>query len=234
MHPKNRQALEDRVIKAAEAALGQQDYVSPIDVLLGIGWLDASSLARWRQGRVECLERVVQANLARISEAMKLFRAWAAQKGLKPSETRYVSRNRGRGELRFSVSGDFGIEKLYRTHWVSPKLSEKKRERLKEKASRPPELVAISPLNRDWKCGKCGGQTGFLMMENEGPVCMNCVGLGDLVFLPAGDANLTRRVKAKSERTAIVVRFSRSRKRYERQGLLVEEAALSAAEREEA
>jgi hypothetical protein len=151
MHPKNRQALEDRVIKAAEAALGQQDYVSPIDVLLGIGWLDASSLARWRQGRVECLERVVQANLARISEAMKLFRAWAAQKGLKPSETRYLSRDRGRRELRFSVSGDFGIEKLYRTHWVSPKLSEKKQERLREKASRPPELVAISPLNRDWK-----------------------------------------------------------------------------------
>ena len=63
---------------------------------------------------------------------------------------------------------------------------------------------------------------------------MNCVGLGDLVFLLAGDANLTRRVKAKSQRSAVVVRFSRSRKRYERQGLLVEEAALNEAESQDA
>jgi hypothetical protein len=34
------------------------------------------------------------------------------------------------------------IEALYRTHWISPKLSEKKRERLAEKASRTPELVS--------------------------------------------------------------------------------------------
>src|SRR5580704_2257444 len=91
MHPKNRQALGDRVVAAAEKALAQQNYASPIDVFLGIGWLDPSSLAGWRQGRVDYLERVVRANLSRISEAMKLFRSWAAQKGLKPSETRYVS-----------------------------------------------------------------------------------------------------------------------------------------------
>jgi hypothetical protein len=214
--------------------LATQEHVSPIDILLAIGWLDASSLARWRQGRVEALERVLQANLVRVSEAMKLFRAWAAQKGLKPSETHYVARNVQRGALQFSLSGDAGIEQLYRTHWVSPALSETKRERLQEMASRPPELVAISPHNRDWNCHRCGGTTGFLMMQDEGPTCMNCVGLGDLVFLPAGDANLTRRVKAKSQRSAVVVRFSRSRKRYERQGLLVEEAALSEAERGEA
>jgi hypothetical protein len=95
-------------------------------------------------------------------------------------------------------------------------------------------LVAISPLNRDWKCNRCSGTTDFLMMEDAGPICMKCVGLGDLVFLGAGDAGLTRRVKAKSQRSAVVVRFSRSRKRYERQGLLVEEAALSEAESQDA
>ena len=30
--------LEQRVTKAAEAALAKQDFVSPIDVLLGLGW----------------------------------------------------------------------------------------------------------------------------------------------------------------------------------------------------
>ena len=38
--------------------------------------------------------------------------------------------------------------------------------------------------------------------------------------------------KAKSTRFAIVVRFSRSRRRYERQGLLVEPQALSDVQRE--
>ncbi len=53
-----------------------------------------------------------------------------------------------------------------------------------------------------------------------------------LVFLPAGDATLTRRAKTASRLWAVVVRFSRSRKRYEREGLLVEEAALERAEAE--
>ena len=69
-------------------------------------------------------------------------------------------------------------------------------------------------------------------MENPGPACLRCVGLDDLEFLSAGNALLTRRVKAKSTRHAVVVRFSRSRRRYERQGLLVEPQALTETQRE--
>jgi hypothetical protein len=69
------------------------------------------------------------------------------------------------------------------------------------------------------------------MMENPGPACLRCVGLDDLEFLPAGDALLSRRVKAKSTRCAVVVRFSRSRRRYERQGLLVDPQALADVQR---
>ena len=85
MQPHNRKKLDDRVIRAAEAALAAQKYVSPVDVLIGIGWLDPGALKRWQQGQVEYLEGVVQTNLPRISEAMKLFRSWAAAKGLPPS-----------------------------------------------------------------------------------------------------------------------------------------------------
>ncbi|WP_156908618.1 hypothetical protein [Bradyrhizobium murdochi] len=38
MHPDNRKKLNDRVIRAAEATLAAQKYVSPVDVLVGIGW----------------------------------------------------------------------------------------------------------------------------------------------------------------------------------------------------
>jgi hypothetical protein len=138
MTPQNRRKLAGRVNKAAEAALAAKHYVSAIDVLVGIGWLDPESVKRWRQGQIHHLERVVQANLSRISEAMKLFRAWATTKGLSPSETAYV-RKRQKQPLRFSKSGHPTIERLYRTHWVSRRLSEKKQERVAGKASCAPE-----------------------------------------------------------------------------------------------
>jgi hypothetical protein len=227
VNPNNRNALEQRVVKAAEAALAAKGYASPIDVLVGIGWLDASKLEQWRRGQVDYLERTVQTNLSRISEAMKLFRSWAAERGLSASETSYVARSPRRQTLRFSKSGDPVIEALYRTHWVSQELSERKRQRLAEKASRAPELVVIQPLNREWKCHRCGKTGDLLLMENPGPACLKCVGLDDLEFLPAGDALLSRHAKAKSARYAVVVRFSRTRRRYERQGLLVEPSALA-------
>src|SRR5438093_835211 len=115
MNRRNRDKLADRVVKAAEASLAAQHYVSPVDVLVGIGWLDPGDLP---------------------------------------------------------------------------------------------------------------------VMENPGPACVRCVGLGDLEFLPAGDALLTRRAKAKSARSAVVARFSKSRRRYERQGLLGEPAALTEAQAE--
>ena len=51
MSPENRRRLADRVAKAAEASLAAQNYVSPVDVLVGIGWLDPGAVKRWRQGQ---------------------------------------------------------------------------------------------------------------------------------------------------------------------------------------
>jgi hypothetical protein len=156
----------------------------------------------------------------------------AQARGLTPSETAYVARSRDRRPLRFSKSGDLGIERAYRTHWVSLELSERKRARLAERQSRPPELVVVSPL-KDFTCSVCGSeQGGWLIMEDGGPVCMACADMSHLVFLSSGDAALTRRAKAGSRFSAVVVRFSRARKRFERQGILVEEQALERAERE--
>jgi short subunit dehydrogenase-like uncharacterized protein len=100
----------------------------------------------WRQGRAPYLERVVQASLGKISTAMRALPRWARAQGLQPRETAYVARTRDRRTLRFSASGNPSIERAYRTHWVSSALSEAKRARLDEQASRPPDLVAVSPL----------------------------------------------------------------------------------------
>jgi hypothetical protein len=232
MSRKNRVPLADRVARAAEAALAAQHFVSAIDILVGIGWLDSGAVERWRRGQVDCLEEAIQTDPSRISEAMRLFRAWTTARGLSASEAVYVDRTPRRQTLRFGRSGNPAIEESYRTHWVSPELSDKKRERLEEKASRAPELVVIQPLKTEWICHRCGGTGDLLMMETPGPACLRCVGLDDLAYLPAGDALLTRRAKAKSPRHAVVVRFSRTRGHYERQGLLVEPQALADARRD--
>src|SRR5207249_480586 len=163
MHPKKRMMLDERVRRAAEAALAAQGYVSPLDVIVGIGWLDRGTVKRWRQGQIDCLERAMQVNLSRIAEGLRLLRTWATAKELVANETDYVARTPQRPTLRFSLSGKATIEQIYRTHWVSPALSEKKRERLAQKASRAPELVVVQPLNTEWRCHRCGG-TGELLM----------------------------------------------------------------------
>jgi hypothetical protein len=226
-----RLTLEQRVVRAAEAALETQRFASPVDVLVGIGWLPPRRVADWRQGRVECLEAALSVKPSRLAQAMAALSSWAAERALVPSETTYVAQTRDRRLLRFTRAGDAESERAFRTHWVSRELSEPARERLRERASRPPDLVVVSAL-REWTCAECGGTGDLLLMEDAGPLCMTCADLDHLEFLPAGDAALTRRAKRASRLSAVVVRFSRSRRRYERQGILVEQPALERAEAE--
>ena len=97
--------------------------------------------------------------------------------------------------------------------------------------SRPSDLVVISPVKK-WTCSSCGGTGDLLKMEDGGPLCVDCADLGHLVFLPSGDAALSRRAKRISGLSAVVVQWSRSRKRYERQGILAEVEAIERAEQE--
>jgi hypothetical protein len=113
-------------------------------------------------------------------------------------------------------------------------MSELKQQRLQEKLREPPKPVVFEVV-RDSQCSECGveiPQSSLLLMEAGQPLCMTCAGMDSLEFLPAGDTALTRRAAKYSGRSAVVVRFSRSRKRYERQGILVEVAALEKAESE--
>src|SRR5215470_15678710 len=100
-----------------------------------------------------------------------------------------------------------------------------------QQAQRPSGIVVISPV-RDWSCAECGGTGDLLRMQDAGPFCLRCSDLDHLVFLPSGSAALTQRAVKASCLSAVVVRWSRSRRRYERQGVLVEESALAHAEQQ--
>jgi hypothetical protein len=94
--------------------------------------------------------------------------------------------------------------------------------------------------HREGACAECGmkleGGEWITVVGEEGKVaealCLGCSDLDHLVFLPRGDAALTRRAGKHSKLRAVVVEWNRRRKRYERQGTLVEEEALREAEEE--
>ncbi|MFC8511697.1 DUF2293 domain-containing protein [Streptomyces sp. NPDC057257] len=91
-------------------------------------------------------------------------------------------------------------------------------------------LLVIQPLKRRL-CGEChAGPLSMLVLEEGAPRCLDCADLGHLVFLARGDTALTRRSREESALSAVVVRFNRRKGRYERQGVLVEEAGLARAE----
>lgn len=82
-------------------------------------------------------------------------------------------------------------------------------------------------------CGKKLGCHALITLAGEkGALCLPCAELDHLSFLPAGDAALTRRSAKYSTLSAVALKWSRARKRYERQGLLVEKSALKRVEQE--
>lgn len=233
--PKQPQDLETRVVQAAEAALSNQNYVSVIDLFYGMRLLLPMHVDSWRKGQIGTLEEMVQGGPTKISSSIELLQGWARQKGLIPSEAQYLRQGRaGAISLQFSRTGDPELEKAYRTYFVSPELSERKRQQLKEKLNSVPQPVVFE-LVKDSQCSECGldlAKGAFLFMDIDQPLCIDCAGFGELEFLPAGDVALTRRATKYSSCAPVVVRFSRARNRYERQGILVEVAAIEKAEQE--
>jgi hypothetical protein len=96
--------------------------------------------------------------------------------------------------------------------------------------------LLVFVTHRTSRCVECGEELGpgrmIGLKPGKKPICLTCADLDHLVFLPSGDAALTLRAKKHSQLWAVVLKFSRSRKRNERQGLLVESRALERAEEE--
>ena len=98
------------------------------------------------------------------------------------------------------------------------------------------EELKVFISTRESTCGECkenlGTKAWITLAGEKGALCMACADLDHLIFLPSGDVALTRRAKKNSTLSAVVLRWSAARKRFERQGLLVEELGLEKAEEE--
>lgn len=84
-------------------------------------------------------------------------------------------------------------------------------------------------------CAKCRdvlSPSDRATREHGAWICLKCADLDHLVYLPAGNTALTSRATKHSILSAVVYSYSKARKRNERIGTLVEEAALAKAETE--
>jgi len=99
-------------------------------------------------------------------------------------------------------------------------------------ASQKSKDLVVFDIVRNSECAECHKELlahDFLFMEDGRPLCLTCADLEHLDYVPRGNTALTRRARKYSSLSAVVVRFSRARKRYERQGVLVEAVALERA-----
>lgn len=230
--------LRERVRQAAEAALEHGGSVGPLELLQAMLLLQPVHVEGWRKGAAHYtpLEPHIQGSREKLDQAYQFFLEWVRERGLEPVEASYTRAGvRGGEPLQVTVAGDEESERFFRTHYAPANLAPRKAERLKEKLNKAPDLVVFQMVSDRAECGECHAEIvrgEMLVVEKEQPLCLSCADLDHLDFLPSGDTALTRRARKHSPLSAVVVRFNRSRKRYERQGLLVTPAAIAQAEQE--
>ena len=118
--------LYPKVTAAVHKILKGGRVVTPVGVMMEIGYLRKDQFEDWRFGRVPCLERVMTCNLSKAQRVLMILKYHAQERGLKPSSTAYKKWGKGRKQLlRFSVSGSPYMETLYATHYVAGEAKEK-------------------------------------------------------------------------------------------------------------
>lgn len=228
--------VNERVIRAAEAVLEVKGYVSPIDLLAEMRWLQPSQVKHWEKGRSECLEDGMQSTPERRAQAFLIFTDWAERQSLVTVRAALRASGRdGSHDLRVTSDADPDRETFFRTYYAPADITPRKLEALKKKLNKPPDLVVFKTVADDAVCAECKAEIprgDFIFREQDQSLCLRCADLDHLEFLPSGDAALSRRSKKHSPLSAVVVQFNRRARRYERRGILVTAEAIAQAERE--
>lgn len=231
-------SLQERVHRAAEQCLERDGAVGPLELLQQMLFLHPVHFQAWQKGNpyYAALEPHIQCGPAKLEKTYQYFHDWVRQHGLALVEAPYrrLTPN-GPEELPVTTDGDAERERFFRTRYAPAELTENKAKKLRNKLDKAPELVVYELTSAASQCSECHGEIlkgSLLFLDQNQPLCLACAELDQLVFLPSGDATLTRRARKYSSLSAVVVRFSRARKRYERQGILVTPDALAQAERE--
>jgi hypothetical protein len=230
--------LQDRVLRAADTLLRKNGTVGLLELLTEMNFVHWSHVEQWRRAnpayRYICEH--IQCGADKLKQTQQHFHDWARALGLATVQAEYARRSvTGTVPLQFTGNADASQEALFRTHYARADLSDKQQAKLEQKLAKVEDLVVFIAVSDSTICSECAQDMPrgtFFTLEQQQPLCLECADMDHLVMLQAGDVAMTRRAKKYSPLSAVVTKFNRSRKRYERQGLLVSEAALARAEDE--
>lgn len=110
----------EKVIAEIDRQIEERGYTAVPDVLIGIGMLSEEKFSEWKKGNLRCLEDVCSADLSKLHSVLKSIKAYAEETGLKPSIVRYSTDGRNQIPLRFTMSGNPVLERLYSTQYLDP------------------------------------------------------------------------------------------------------------------
>mgnify|MGYP000046418191 CR=1 FL=1 len=169
--------LRYRVLCTAADILERKASVSPLDVLIGIGFLKPNHVHDWEMGEIPYLEQIIEDDIQKVNCVLKWIRQWAIQKGLKPKEVNYTlkSNNGTNRSLDFTKKGFPKCELAYRIHYLLPRLSKEKQE------PPPPEIpstnLIVLRLTAHSQCSQCQKSLirgSLCFMERAHPLCVSC------------------------------------------------------------
>ena len=231
---KSQRDLFGRVVKAAEAALADHSYVSCIDVLCGMGLLPPGTSIRGAKDKSIFSSDQFKGIPTRSVLLWRCSGGGASRRGslqrnpLRSTHTERDDRLAVQQEWKSSNREELPHALRFAGALRAQAGAASSQARPSSADGRIPDSAQLPMLRM-----RRGNRNGLLTIYGSGqPLCLPCGRLDDLELLPSGDTALTRRATKYSGRVAVVVRFSRSRRRYERQGILVEAAALEKAEQE--
>src|ERR1022692_4525880 len=101
--------------------------------------------------------------------------------------------------------------------------------------SESPREIAVFITRHEGECAECKKaffDGDLIRVEEQKALCLDCADLGNLEYLPRGNTALTRRATKYTSLRAVVLKWSNSRRRYERQGILATPQAICRAEEE--
>ena len=226
------QSIRVRTIKAAEVVLARDRSVGPLELLVQLNFIQFAHYREWKGQNpyYDSLTAHIQCGEKKLQQCYAAFSAWIKEQRLEPFLVQYqgASRN-GQVELRITPDGNEQEELFFKTHYRKSGLPDAQKKRIENKKNKAPDLMVFQKIGEPSTCHECemvieGGD--MFMLEKKQPLCLECADLDHLEFLPSGDATLTRRSRKHSSLSAIVTRFNRRRKRYERQGILVSPQAI--------
>ncbi len=228
--------MEQRTIVAADQAFKSCGAIGPIELLLQLGFLSQSAFDGWQREHehYRVLAEHIECGAAKLQIVFDTFRRWATEHELDAMPAIYrASSVRESRELKIISTENAALDDFYRTRYRRSDLSPARRQAVEKKVNAAVELCVFIQTSDETICQECGthlerGQ--IFCLERQEPLCLDCADLSHLEFLPSGDATLTRRAKKASPLHAVVLQFNRSRKRYERRGLLVSQQSIAEAE----